>query len=102
MQLDVQILESVPIRAGDIDRLGPQKKFLCARRASLKNPCIARERTRKVRRGGAGPSIAMPIAVIKQSLDENPKELPPYVFFEISVKVYEQETKQKYPFHSRH
>jgi hypothetical protein len=52
--------------------------------------------------GDTGPSIAVPIAEIKQSLDQNPKELPMYVFFEISGTVYEQETKQTYPFHSRH
>jgi hypothetical protein len=52
--------------------------------------------------GDAGPGIAVPIAKIKQSLDQNPKELPLYVFFEISSTVYEQETKQTYPFHSRH
>jgi hypothetical protein len=51
--------------------------------------------------GDTGPSIAVPIAEIKQSLDQNPKELPIYVFFEISATVYEQETKQTYPFHSR-
>jgi hypothetical protein len=51
--------------------------------------------------GDGGPSIAVPIAEIKQSLDRNPKELPLYVFFEISGTVYEQETKQTYPFRSR-
>jgi len=51
--------------------------------------------------GDAGPSIAVPIAEIKKSLDQNPKELPLYVFFEISGTVYEHETKQTYPFHSR-
>jgi hypothetical protein len=50
--------------------------------------------------GDTGPSIAVPIAEIKQSLDQNPKELPLYVFFEISGTVYEQETKQTYPFHT--
>src|SRR6266404_7240106 len=44
--------------------------------------------------GDAGPSIAVPIAEIKQGLDQNPKESPLYVFFEISGTVYEQETKQ--------
>jgi hypothetical protein len=52
--------------------------------------------------GDAGPSIAVPIAEIKKSLDQNPKELPLYVFFETSRSVYEQETKQTYPFHSPH
>jgi hypothetical protein len=52
--------------------------------------------------GSSGPSIELPVAEIKQSLDQNPKELPLYVFFEISGNVYEQETKQTYPFHSRH
>jgi hypothetical protein len=51
--------------------------------------------------GEAGPSIAVPVAEIKQSLDKNPKELPLYVFFEISGNVYDQETKQTYPFHTR-
>jgi len=51
--------------------------------------------------GDARPSIAVPIAEIKQRLDQNPKELPLYVFFEISGTVYEQETKQTYPFHTR-
>jgi hypothetical protein len=49
----------------------------------------------------AGPSIAVPTSEIKQSLDQNSKELPPYVFFEISGSVYKQETKQTYPFHTR-
>src|SRR5271155_5363358 len=44
----------------------------------------------------AGPSIAVPIAEIKKSLNENPKELPLYVFFEISGSAYEQETKLTY------
>ena len=48
----------------------------------------------------AGPSIAVPIAEIKQSLDQNPKELPRFVFFEISGTVYKHETKQTYPFHT--
>jgi hypothetical protein len=51
--------------------------------------------------GDGGPSIAVPIAETKQSLERNPKELPLYVFFEISGTVYEQETKQTYPFRSR-
>jgi hypothetical protein len=38
--------------------------------------------------GDAGPSIPVPIAEIKQSLDQNPKELPLYVFFEISGTMY--------------
>jgi len=52
--------------------------------------------------GNAGPSIAVPIAEIKKSLDQNPKVLPLYVFFETSSNVYEKETKQTYPFHSSH
>jgi hypothetical protein len=52
--------------------------------------------------GDAGPSIAVPISQIKQSLDQNSKELPMYVFFEISGAAYQQETKQTYPFHSAH
>ena len=52
--------------------------------------------------GDAGPSIAVPIAEIKKSLDQNPNELPLYVFFEISGSVYERETKQTYPFHFPH
>jgi hypothetical protein len=51
--------------------------------------------------GEGAPSIAVPVAEIKQSLDQNPTELPLYVFFEISGKAYGQETKQTYPFHSR-
>ena len=49
----------------------------------------------------AGPSIVVSIAEIKQRLDQNPKELPPYVFFEISGAVYQQEIKQTYPFRTR-
>jgi|SRR5208282_3951337 len=52
--------------------------------------------------GEGGPSIAVPIAEIKQSLDKNPNELPMYVFFEISGKAYRQDTKQTYPFHWRY
>ena len=44
----------------------------------------------------------MPIAEIKKSLDENPKELPLYIFFEISGSVYEQESKQTYSYHFAH
>jgi hypothetical protein len=51
--------------------------------------------------GSRGPSIEVPVTEIKHSLDENPDELPLYVFFEISRAVYEQETKQIYPFHTR-
>lgn len=51
--------------------------------------------------GDGGPSIAVPITDTKQSLDQNPKDLPLYVFFEISGVVFERETKQTYPFHSR-
>jgi hypothetical protein len=53
-------------------------------------------------KGDAAPSIAVPIAQIKKSLDENPKELPLYIFFEISGSVYEQESKQTYSFHFAH
>jgi hypothetical protein len=42
----------------------------------------------------------VPVAEIKQSLDQNLKELPLYVFFEISGTVYKQETKQTYRFHT--
>jgi hypothetical protein len=52
--------------------------------------------------GDAGPSIAVPIAEIKQSLDQDPEELPLYVFFEISRTIYKRETKQTYPFHFLH
>ena len=51
--------------------------------------------------GDAGPSIAVPIAEIKQSLDQSPKELPLFVFFEISSTLYEQEIRLTYPFHTR-
>jgi hypothetical protein len=47
-----------------------------------------------------GPSIRVPVAEIEQSLDQNRKELPFYVFFEISGPEYEQETKRTYPFHT--
>ena len=53
-------------------------------------------------KGDAAPSIAVPVAEIKKSLDENPKELPLYIFFEISGSVYEQESKQTYSFHLAH
>lgn len=51
--------------------------------------------------GDAGPSIAVPTAEIKRSLDQSPKELPLYVFFEISSTLYEQEIKLTYPLHTR-
>lgn len=51
--------------------------------------------------GDNGPSIEVPIAEIKHSLDETPNELPLYVFFEVSRTVYEKETKQTYRFHTR-
>jgi hypothetical protein len=51
--------------------------------------------------GDAGPSIAVPIAQIEESLDQNPKGLPPFAFFEVNGIVYEKETKQTYPFHTR-
>jgi hypothetical protein len=47
------------------------------------------------------PTIAVPIEDTKRNLEENPQSLPPYVFFQISVKVYQQETKQTYPFRTR-
>jgi len=47
-----------------------------------------------------GPSIRVPVAEIERSLDQNPKELPLYVFFEISSAVYKQENKRAYPFHT--
>jgi hypothetical protein len=48
--------------------------------------------------GETGPSIPVPVAEIKQSLNQNLKELPVYVFFEIRGTVYKQATKQTYPF----
>lgn len=51
--------------------------------------------------GDSGPSIAVPIEETKHDLDENPKVVPPYVFFEISATVYARETKLTYPFRTR-
>ena len=49
-------------------------------------------------KGNSGPSIQIPIEEIKRDLDKEPKALPPYVFFEISATVYQQETQLPYPF----
>ena len=46
----------------------------------------------------SGPSIAVPVKEIERDLDAKPKVLPPYVFFEVSATVFQQETKQPYPF----
>jgi hypothetical protein len=43
-------------------------------------------------------SIIVPIGDTKQSLEEKPESLPPYVFFQIDAKIYQQEVKQTYPF----
>ena len=47
----------------------------------------------------AAGGIAIPIASTKNELDANPNELPLYVFFKTTAKVYDAETKQTYPFH---
>ena len=46
----------------------------------------------------SGPSIAVPVKEIERDLDAKPKVLPPYVFFEVSATVFQQGTKQPYPF----
>jgi hypothetical protein len=71
-----------------------------------KSPYTAEEVTYKSRtflslEGDSGPSIAVPVKEIERDLDKKPKALPPYVFFEISPTVYQQETKQPYPFRTR-
>jgi hypothetical protein len=91
-------------QAGRWSRAGSQIVFIPKKSGAA--PYKAEEVSYKGRiflalEGDAGPSIAVPITEIKQSLDENPKELPLYVFFEISGTVYKQETKQTYPFHTR-
>lgn len=48
--------------------------------------------------GDEGPSIPVPMAEVKRQLDEAPKVLPLYVFFEVSSTLYQRETKQTYPF----
>lgn len=45
-----------------------------------------------------GPSIVVPTEETERNLDQNPKALPPYVFFEISPTVYQRETARTYPF----
>jgi hypothetical protein len=51
--------------------------------------------------GGAGASIAVPVKETESDLDQHPKTLPPYVFFEISATVYQRETTLNYPFRTR-
>jgi hypothetical protein len=44
------------------------------------------------------PTVVVSIEDIKRSLEDSPKSLPTYVFFQIKPKIYEQEIKQTYPF----
>ncbi|HXM09996.1 MAG TPA: hypothetical protein VN946_08635 [Terriglobales bacterium] len=48
----------------------------------------------------AGDAAGIVVAVedTKRELKAHPNQRPPYVFFEITPKVYQQETKQNYPF----
>jgi len=62
---------------------------------------VYRGRTFLSQEGKAGPSIPIPIEETKRALDQNPKALPRYVFFQITSTVYKQETKQPYPFRTR-
>ena len=47
------------------------------------------------------PGLVIPVEEIRQRIDEDPKALPPYVFFEIKRAEYERETKETYPFRTR-
>lgn len=47
------------------------------------------------------PGLVILIEAIKQRIDEDPKALPPYVFFEIDRAAYERETKETYRFRTR-
>jgi hypothetical protein len=49
----------------------------------------------------SGASIAVSVKETERDLDQHPKMLPPYVFFEISPTVYKRETTLKYPFRTR-
>jgi hypothetical protein len=49
----------------------------------------------------AAPGIVIPIEDTKQELAKNSTDQLPYVFFETSVKIYQQETKLPYPFRTR-
>jgi hypothetical protein len=44
------------------------------------------------------PGIVVSADETKRQLDENPRVLPPYVFFEISKAVHDRETRETYPF----
>jgi hypothetical protein len=48
-----------------------------------------------------GTSIAVPVKETERDLDQHPKTLPPYVFFEISPAAYQRETTLNYPFRTR-
>src|SRR6266403_3049110 len=48
-----------------------------------------------------GPSIVVPTKDAELELDRDPKRAPMYVFFAIPKSLYEQETKQTYPFRTR-
>ena len=45
-----------------------------------------------------GPTIPIPIDETKKNLDDEPKYLPPYVFFETTRALFLSETGQSYPF----
>src|SRR5450432_1113088 len=45
------------------------------------------------------PGIAIPVASTKHDLDQDPKAVPLYVFFETTEQMYRTETKRTYPFH---
>jgi hypothetical protein len=84
-----------------------EKRITFTPKKSAKSPYTAEEVTYKQRtflslEGDSGPSIPVPINEIERDLDKRPKTLPPYVFFEISATVYQQETKQQYPFRAQH
>jgi hypothetical protein len=42
--------------------------------------------------------IVVPVESTKHELGENPKGLPPYVFFKTTARMYQTETKMTYPF----
>jgi hypothetical protein len=46
----------------------------------------------------SGPSIPVPAKETERNLDQNPKTLPPYVFFKVSAETYQRETKRTYAF----
>jgi hypothetical protein len=46
----------------------------------------------------SGASIAVSAKETESNLDQNPKTLPPYVFFKVSAETYRRETKRAYAF----